>query len=362
MNAQSQVRRIPRPGRSLCGRSLNRLKAFTLVELLVVIAIIGVLVALLLPAVQAARESARRTTCINSMRQLGLAIHNFESSKGVVPGGSLGTIGGTGPDPYWSPQAMLMPYYEQGALYAQVDLKLSTWHKGTGNISQSNYGLARNQPEILLCPSEFKQRGLNTDMGWTNYHANSGSWVYHTRTWDGVFGPDEDTGPRRDPYPKLPPLSFSQITDGLSNTAAFAEMRNGLSDAENAGRSNHDLETDCYVASGSFGNATIQEEWAAFDGLTPQRVPWGGDWRWRGYPWTEGTVWRTWYNHVQTPNAICWKTGDWWELVSPPSSYHTGTVNVTMCDGSVQSISDSVDATVWVNMGTRDGEPLSGHL
>ena len=71
-------------------------------------------------------------------------------------------------------------------------------------------------------------------------------------------------------------------------------------------------------------------------------------------------MWRTWYNHVLTPGELCWKIGDWWNLVSPPSSYHAGTINLVLCDGSVQSINDDIDETVWVNMGTRDGEPLSG--
>jgi prepilin-type processing-associated H-X9-DG protein len=83
-------------------------------------------------------------------------------------------------------------------------------------------------------------------------------------------------------------------------------------------------------------------------------IPWSGAWRWRGYPFTEGTIWRTWYNHLLTPNSKCWRPGEWWDLVSPPSSYHTGTVNVVMCDGSVQGITEGIDPDVWLAMGTRD--------
>jgi prepilin-type processing-associated H-X9-DG protein len=82
-----------------------------------------------------------------------------------------------------------------------------------------------------------------------------------------------------------------------------------------------------------------------------------GNWRYKGTPWTEGTMWRSWYNHLVPPNSVCWKTDNWWTLVCPPSSYHPGVVNLVMVDGSVQSASDDVDMDVWTDMGTRDGLP-----
>ncbi len=340
----------------LSNRRLSSSKAFTLVELLVVIAIIGVLVALLLPAVQSAREAARRTQCTNQMRQLGLALLNYESANGAFPSGSTGTIGGTGADPYFSPQAMLMPYYEGQNIFSQLDLDQSPWDTENSN----NFDVARNQPEVLLCPSEYVQRGEDTPMGWTNYHANAGSWVYYTKRWDGVFGPDEDIqyNRRLPPYEAIPELGSRRITDGLSNTAAFAEMRNGRS-SDPPAIGVGDIKTDCYdAATSGFGSGTLQDQWTAFAALTPRSVPWSGGWRWRGYPWTEGTMWRSWYNHMLPPDSICWKVGDWWDLVSPPSSYHNGgVVNVTLCDASVQSISPDIDPIVWVEMGTRDGPP-----
>lgn len=349
---------------SLFAAKLKYFKAFTLVELLVVIAIIGVLVALLLPAVQAAREAARRTQCINQLRQLGLALHNYESANQTFPSGSKGTFGVTegpsGGNPYFSPQAVLMPYYEQQVLFSQLDLEESPWE----NDRSSNFELARNQPSVLLCPSEYVQRGEDTPMGWTNYHANAGSWVFYTHQWDGVFGADERLEPngRRGPfYDALPEISLGQIPDGLSNTAAFAEMRNGFGPTPAPARSG-DLATDCFDGfTNGFGSGTIQDQWTAFEGMQPVRVPWGGEWRWRGYPWTEGTMWRSWYNHILPPDEVCWKMGDWWNLVSPPSSYHAGNVvNVTMCDGSVQTITPDIDPLTWVNMGTRDGPPVPG--
>ena len=321
--------------------------AFTLVELLVVIAIIGILVALLLPAIQAAREAARRTQCMNNLKQLGLALQNYESAHGEIPGGSSGTIGTT--PSYTSVHTLLLPYVEQ----TQV---LNLFDMDAGPFDPKNFEAGRNQPEMLLCPSDGNNRNtLGTDLGWTNYHANSGSWVRLGRVWDGVFGPDN----RVESYPALGPLKFKQITDGLSNTVAFAEVVNGYGPDTQAAKSPI---TDCMESRARISSrATAAQAREAFLSQNWQTalIPWDGTWRWRGYPWSEGTIWRTWYNHLLPPNSVCWRPGKWWDLVSPATSYHPGIVNVVMCDGSVQVISDSVDPDLWMNMGTRAGPPTS---
>lgn len=321
-------------------------RGFTLVELLVVIAIIGVLVALLLPAVQAAREAARRTQCINNLKQFGLAMQNYESAKQVIPGGSEGTIGGE--EGYTSVHTLLLPFFEQGQLLALYD-------RSKGPFEDENFLAGSHQPTVFLCPSEMNHRGtLGTDLGWTNYHANSGSWVKLKKEWDGVFGPDEEI----QGYPGLGPLPFKKITDGLSNTAAFSEVANGFGPDTTA--SANPL-SDCKEAGSSIPrtNATVAREAFLAKDWYAAKIPWSGKWRWRGYPFTEGTIWRTWYNHLLTPNTPCWRPGQWWDLVSPPSSYHTGTVNMVMCDGSVHGISEGIDADVWLAMGTRDQGDLN---
>ncbi len=319
-------------------------RGFTLVELLVVIAIIGILVALLLPAVQSARESARRSQCQNHLKQLGLAMHNFESARQVFPSGSLGTFGVTAP--YYSPHTQLMPYYEEQVLYDEFDLADSPW-------STLNYGLARTQPVVLLCPTD-PQQGLDTDMGWTNYHANAGSWVAMRREWDGVFGPEG----RVLSYPGIGTLRSGQILDGLSKTVAFAEVVNGY--GVNTEAPPHPL-IDCFERSG-IPRTNPQAAWDALAQMDwrSSPVPWSQSWRWRGYPWTEGTIWRNWYNHIQPPNAVCWKSGDWWDIISPATSYHNGVVNVVMCDGSVQTFGGDVDRQLWLDMGTRNGPVVTG--
>ncbi len=314
---------------------------FTLVELLVVIAIIAMLVALLLPAVQSAREAARRTQCTNNLKQLGIALFSFESAFGTFPSGSPQNSG------YLSPQAQILPQIEESAVGQMID-------PNRGPFDEPNYTAAAAQPAMFLCPSDGQPIPGQTDMGWTNYHANCGTWVY-LRGWDGVFGPNYEVG-----GDAMKPVKVGQIVDGTSKTAAFAEVLNGFGPNKSFGK--HPL-ADCFEA-GSAGNrnATLVEARAHFQGLDwrTSAIPWSGEWRWRGYPWSEGTIWRGWYNHLLPPNQTCWRPGDWWLLVTPATSFHSGVVNTVMCDGSVRPVSQGVDPFVWEAAGSRAGsEPLA---
>jgi prepilin-type N-terminal cleavage/methylation domain-containing protein len=310
------------------GRGRN---GFTLVELLVVIAIIGILVAMLLPAVQAAREAARRSSCSNNLRQLGLALHNFESTHQKLPGGMQSQTA------QLSPHVVLASYMEMNNSFDKFNLTV-------GPFTQPNYDAARVQPKTLICPSDpYVDR--TQDMGWTNYHANAGSWVTVTKSWDGVFGPAFDSGGGK----ALKPITFAAITDGLSNTCAFAEVVLG-NGADTAAKHRFD------VFEGTTDTSSLD---AARTGYLAKN--WkneniaGGSWRWRGYPWSEGSVWRNWYNHLLPPNQPGWRPGDWYQIVSPASSFHSGGAQAVLCDGSVTLFNQTIDVNVWTALGTRSG-------
>ena len=316
-----------------------RRRGFTLIELLVVVAIIGVLIALLLPAVQKVREAAQRTSCTNNLKQLGLALHNFENVFGTFPTGCTLRWDQWG----WSPQGQLLPYLEEDNLSRAIDFS-------RGPYDPVNVPFLAQRPKTFLCPSD-PQQGVGEPFGYSSYHGNAGSWVY-ARDWDGVFGPALAYGG----VPSLPAVRLAKITDGTSNTAAFAEVCNGPGDGSAA---LPDRRTDCF----EFGPQTQQDlvaaraAFLARDWHTANYAGgWSPPWRYRGYPWHEGNIWRNWYNHLLPPNSPCWRPNDdWWQLVSPASSYHPGGVNVSLCDGSVRFVNEGVDPDAWLAAGTRDG-------
>lgn len=357
-------------GKSLCSdqdsrssRAAARRLGFTLVELLVVIAIIGILVALLLPAVQAAREAARRSQCINNMKQLGLALLNYESAKKRLPPGQLAEF--AAPDPpnkkygnYFSVQVQILSYFEEENVRQLFQLTYDPAVPDRAYVySAQNIAAANALPNLMLCPTE-RQRGSAGDGGWSNYHANAGSWA-HLKGWDGVFG----ALTKVEGIPELPPLRLAKITDGTSKTAALAEVVNGTA-PEVAPPTGGDQYSDCFEFGGNpfpvgGGAASLDKIQSTFLGKSWQTasVPWSGEWRYKGTPWTEGTMWRSWYNHLLPPNSTCWRPDSWWKLVEPASSYHPGIVNVVMVDGSVQTVANDVEPSVWVDMGTREGLP-----
>lgn len=337
----------------------SRPAGFTLVELLVVIAIIGILIALLLPAVQSARESARRSQCTNNLKQLGLAMQTYHDTYKYYPSSCLlsSTFG-----PSWVVQ--LLPYVEQGALREGFD---DDGISGAAFGTPANDAAGISRLSVLLCPTD-PEKGYQVPMGWTNYHSNHGTWADVPKFWDGVFGPNFATSG----YPALgtriatksanSPVSIgagvrsNEIIDGASNTAAISEVCLPPPDNSNAPAN---PKTDCFEA----GTVTTTSLAAARNALLAQNWKssgfaggWSPPWRWRGYPWREGSIWRTGYNHLLPPNSPCWRANnDWWKLVSPASSWHPGGANSVFCDGSVRFVRESISATVWEAAGSRKG-------
>ncbi len=198
------------------GRTSRSGGGFTLVELLVVIAIIGMLIALLLPAVQSARAAVRRTVCSNNLRQLGIALNNYESAQTYYPAhwkparSMSGTVDG------WSASSQLLPFLEEGAVFSYVDFDVSY----DDVRLPSGLPIGSTRVPVLLCPDEPGDRARLSDGVPTyyplNYGANVGIWF--------IFDPSTKQGGPGAFYPasKLRPGKF---TDGLSKTIAFAEVK-----------------------------------------------------------------------------------------------------------------------------------------
>ncbi len=217
-----------------CGKCPRSRLAFTLVELLVVIAIIGVLVALLLPAVQSAREAARRMQCQSNLKQIALALHNYESTHKKFPPGivqqqgdpqfvagatAANTINNT---ESWAWGAFLLPYIEQNALYESAGI-------GRGGLLQNAVTQASTPINTYRCPSDGRAPKVRINMGFTvrfgpwalsNYKANCGHSGCGISGSDGLFWRSNAPGEGGTPSD----IGFRQIEDGTSNTIAIGEI------------------------------------------------------------------------------------------------------------------------------------------
>lgn len=192
---------------------MNQRRGFTLIELLVVIAIIGVLIALLLPAVQAAREAARRMQCTNNLKQMGLALHNYESSNGVLPPSVVLRASGTTLlwSNGWSVHARIAPFAEQGPLFNSMNFDLSY-------ELPENQTVASQSVSLFLCPSEIKtERRLNDGQyfGVTSYGWITGDWF----VWGGWVSGRSN----RAAFGVNRSRRLAEVTDGLSQTLFASE-------------------------------------------------------------------------------------------------------------------------------------------
>ncbi|MCL2742507.1 MAG: DUF1559 domain-containing protein [Planctomycetaceae bacterium] len=234
------------------------LSAFTLVELLVVIAIIGVLIALLLPAVQAAREAARRMQCSNKFKQIGLAVHNYHDTNQAFPNDGTITIPAPGADLrlvggyFYGLTVRLLPFIEQTQLFSQFppcyDTNPNNLAKGTDTTFTDGYAISVNEkPVWYLCPSLSRDRELKSVGGNANADGTSlrkegtASWGIHYYGIAGAVGQRPDAAGNYEPLFATPNAtdglvgkngffypgsvtSFSTITDGTSNTLCYGEV------------------------------------------------------------------------------------------------------------------------------------------
>ncbi|MHC5543130.1 DUF1559 family PulG-like putative transporter, partial [Singulisphaera rosea] len=183
---------------------MRRRVGFTLIELLVVIAIIAVLIALLLPAVQSAREAARRMQCTNNLKQVGLALHNYEGIHQRFPSAR------TNSPHYWSALAQLLPQVEGAPLYNAINFDHSTAPNSRNKFDMANTTAISYIIATFLCPSDPRTNRVAAAMGPTNYFAISGSGTMAKGSGNGVMFDGSQ-------------VRFAEVTDGLSNTVAFGE-------------------------------------------------------------------------------------------------------------------------------------------
>jgi prepilin-type N-terminal cleavage/methylation domain-containing protein/prepilin-type processing-associated H-X9-DG protein len=319
--------------------SMSRRRGFTLIELLVVIAIIGILIGLLLPAVQKVREAAARVKCGNNIKQVALAHHNYHSAQGHFTHLTYNWVDSTfwTPPPYNSTQDRrcwmqdILPYIEQDAFFRAFDTFMQT-----GGSALSYSGPGYDLPiATLMCPSDPISPKVNTFWGGMagqpsqgfsgnvvvcggNDYFNPGG-AQNSPNINGVFSaaPTKNT--------------FADITDGTSNTAMVSELILVPDITE------HDIRGRYFNPGHSgVGFSTIMPP----NTMVPDQFDWCGQ------------------SPSPIPQAPCvWSGSDIFTLAR---SYHTGGVNVGLADGSVRFVPNSIDATVWKALGSRNGGEVVG--
>ena len=348
--------------------SRSQKRGFTLVELLVVIAIIGILVALLLPAIQAAREAARRSQCVNKMKQLGLAVLNYESARKLLPyantpnntlpmrtGPCAGTVGGAGTTnglTHHTVFTYILPYLEEQAVYDQIDFTLNWDSAVTNKKSTTNLAATSRDIDVLLCPSTEGRPGMFT----TDYNVivRVDAPTYCTAL--------DATAVSKRPTDKLTGMltdtqnSIRKVSDGMSKTIMFVES---------AGRPNH-YTTGKTLKNLMWEENTALKAGAGLGGLTDFQWADGG-----AATTTTGSdglfiVWnRTEAGPGPIPTDIVTRCPMATSVMNCDNykgvySFHAGGCNIAFGDGSVQFVKDEVASDTFVSLITRGAGDAAG--
>ncbi len=332
-----------------------RKRGFTLVELLVVIAIIGILIALLLPAVQAAREAARRSQCTNNLKQLGLALQNYHDvTKSFPPSGILCGDLRVPPVPS-TPSAvpyhhtwlvMILPYVEQKALYDQIDKSRPIYN--TPLLGSTELAMSK-QVQAFLCPSNpVLDLGKTRNMAYTNYAASEGYHWWTTATVDtnwgywAVFQGTKSPVDLSGMFTILQTRTMSDLLDGTSNTIAIAEVnstgyKNGPITTSGTGvprlDTNERVFRAAFVFTGTNGECCETGRWRNPDGSGPSTAA-----RW--FPGASPHAFSPTFLAAWGPNA------NW----HGASRLHPGGLNAGFADGSVRFFAQTIEWHIWAKL------------
>ena len=320
-----------------------RKRAFTLVELLVVVAVIGLLVSLLLPAIQSSRDAARRVTCQNHLRQLALAATQYHTTNGHFPSGLAQK------QVRWSPRyrgtslfAYLLPYLEEGDVLDQWN-----YERPLENTVGGAAALSAKVIPVYLCPSSLlPQRSIEVagrHFGMTSYGGNGGTRSYDPMraTLDGIF---HTTGPGSEPDPNQGPVSVEMVKDGRSNTIFFGE------------RDHYDPNLDTFADVHWAESLRYLGRWAAIGGR--KRI---GDVTLSGYvPINYQTPFA--HDDRQAADSPMGSQTDF-EMYEEKrkcafGSQHGGGANFAMVDGSVRFRDDSIALQLLQSLCTRSGREV----
>ncbi len=334
-------------------------RGFTLIELLVVIAIIGVLIALLLPAVQAAREAARRAQCSNNLKQIGLAMHNYHDSFNALPVATIVTWSASGSPIFqgWGALARILSFMEGQNKYNAINFSFS-------NESPFNATVTGTGTSTFLCPSDPRMDDSLIEDGLTrkntNYGVNRGDWY--------VWGGRVSTVPPRSPFRTNVSVRFSELTDGLSSTILAAEVKTRfpfLMDCDGL------LFTPVNTQPIPLPNASpasIPQYVGCSGGLAELRPDYGhAGWEDANIPESGFTT--AWPPNKRTPGQFSGGASfadvdlvSLREEEGGPSfaavtarSYHPGGVNVLLGDGSVRFVKDTINGFLWRGLGSVNG-------
>jgi prepilin-type N-terminal cleavage/methylation domain-containing protein len=378
---------------------MRRRPGFTLIELLVVIAIIGVLIALLLPAVQQAREAARRTQCVNNLKQIGLALANYEDAYKMFPPGRYApdciSAAGTIQNNYTSYSStcgvagsstgirsvhiMLLPYIDRSADYDMMNMSVGHTPRllTSGAITNHNYTAYATIAGLYLCPSDGAPgERLTTE---NNYRYNFGgstpfggatNWSTNFSGLNASFNGLSIGG--NGAFTIGNGIKIRDFSDGLSKTATFSERLrgSGVAVASSLIDRRRDMMTAVPRDSSSnpiMGDALMTKCKAAWTGL-PDGFNFSSAGRWLAGDdfsngWHAAAYSGTMYNHVAPPNWFGVDCGHGSSIADTPGEHavvtarsnHSGGVNVLAGDGTVNFYSDSTDLHVWRSFGTRNG-------